>query len=183
MKLSTPRAVQSFLRTLPYNRKDTLRSAAATFKAGEAHCLEAAWLAAALLEPYGYPPWVVSFESQDGLDHVVYVFRERGLWGAVARSRDEGLHGRAPVFRSIRDLAWSYFDPYVDKTGCLTAYQLLHLDDTESDWRASSRNVWKAERYMLDLKHQPMRFSRSRYFKLKENYLRHGPMKPLKFWW
>jgi len=185
-KYRTPRAVQKFLRSLPYNREErgeTLRSAAASCAIGKAHCLEAAFLAAAILEKNGYPPLVLSFESADGLDHVIFVFREKGRWGAVARSRDEGLHGRPPVYRSLRDLAWSYFDPYVDKTGRITAYQLAHLDDTGADWRSSRAHVWKAEKYLLKLAHRPLRSSEKRYRRLRETYERRGPMKPKNFWW
>lgn len=186
-KLKTPRAVQMYLRRLPYNREkrgETLRSARTALKRGEAHCLEAAFLAAAILELNGYPPLVMSFESADGLDHVIFVYQDKaGRWGSVARSRDEGLHGRPPIFRSLRDLAWSYFEPYVDKTGRITAYQLAHLDETAADWRASSRDVWKAETYLLKLKHRPLKSSERRYEKLRRAYLAKGPMKPKKFWW
>lgn len=185
-RLKSPRAVQKFLRSLPYNREptgETLRSAEAALRAKTAHCFEAAFVAAALLEPHGFPPTVVSFESKDGLDHVIFVFREKGRWGAIARSRDEGLHGRPPIFRSIRDLAWSYFDPYVDTTGRITAYQIAHLDDTGSDWRESKRNVWKAERYLLDLKHRPLNASEQRYRKLHRAFQSNGPMKKKKSWW
>jgi hypothetical protein len=174
-KYRTPRAVQKFLRSLPYNREprgETLRSAAQASMAGQAHCFEAAFLAAAILERNGYPPLVMSFESADGLDHVIYVFQERGRWGSVARSRDEGLHGRPPIYRSLRDLAWSYFDPYVDKSGRITAYQLAHLDETAVDWRESRTHVWKAEKYLLKLKHRPLKSSEARYRKLLAAYLR-----------
>lgn len=185
-KLKTPRAVQAYLRKLPYNREErgeTLRSAESCLKIGKAHCLEAAFLAAAILERHGYPPRVLSFESTDGLDHVIYVFQEKGLWGAIARSRDEGLHGRPPVYRSLRALAWSYFDPYVDKTGRITAFQIAHLDETGADWRASRRDVWDAEKYLLKLEHIPLPSSDSRYARLLRAYLRRGPMPKQKFWW
>lgn len=160
-----------------------MRSAKAALERKTVHCFEAAFLAAALLENHGYPPLVMSFESRDGLDHVIFVYRENKKWGAIARSRDEGLHGRAPVFRSLRDLAWSYYEPYVDKTGEITAYQLANLDDSKSDWRASPRNVWKAERYLLDLPHRKLRASRARYKKLRTRYLRSGPVLDGKHWW
>ena len=61
----------------------------------------------------------------------------------VARSRDPGLHGRKPVFRSIEALAMSYFDAYIDATGCLTGYALIDLRDLGPyDWRLSARNMW-----------------------------------------
>jgi hypothetical protein len=182
-KYKTPKQVQDFLRKFPYNRRDTLHSAETSAKKKTAHCFEAAILAAAILERHGYPPLVISFESRDDLDHVIYVFQEKGKWGAIARSRDEGLHGRPPIFKSLRSLALSYYEPYVDKTGEILAFQIAHLDDSGADWRFSSRSVWKAENYLLEIPHQSIRQSRSRYKKLKSAYLKNGPMKRQKFWW
>src|SRR5919202_6418945 len=121
----TPRTVQHYLSSVPYNwmpEGTTIRSFREVVKRGEAHCLEAALVATVILEQHGYPPLLLSLESQDKLDHVVFVFKHKGLWGSVARSRDLGLHGRKPVFRTLRDLTWSYFDTYVDHSGRITGY-------------------------------------------------------------
>jgi hypothetical protein len=185
-KLKTPRQVQDYLRSLPYNTEkkgETLSSAETALRRGKLHCFEAAFAAAAILEHHGHPPLVMSFESQDDLEHVIYVFREKNRWGAIGRSRDQGLHGRPARFRSLRDLAWSYYDPYVDKTGKITGYQLAHLDDCKADWRASKRNVWKAESYLIELKHNRLKSSKKRYNKLLKDYLRRGPMPRQKDWW
>src|SRR6188508_2466240 len=145
-RLRTPAAVQGFLNRLPYNTEPppggaTLRSFRGVVRHGCAHCLEAALAAAVILEQHGYPPLVLSFESIDELDHVLFVYRRGGRWGSVARSRDPGLHGRKPVFRSLRALAMSYFDPYIDFTGRLTGYSFFDLRRLEPyDWRLSSRN-------------------------------------------
>src|ERR1044072_4496237 len=120
--LPTPALVQRYFTTMPYNWErngGTLRSFREVVKRNEAHCLEAAVGAAATLEQHGYPPLLLALESQDLLDHVVYVFKEASGWGSIARSRDRGLHGRKPVYRSLRQLALSYFDPFVDFTGRL----------------------------------------------------------------
>jgi hypothetical protein len=185
-KYRTPKQVQAYLRKLPYNRElqgETLRSADQALKKGRAHCLEAAFIAAAILELHGYPPRVLSFESQDGLDHVIFVYQHKGLWGAVARSRDEGLHGRPAIFKTPRALALSYFDPYVDHSGRITAYQIAHLDSVNADWRASRKNVWALETYLLKLRHRPIKSSDRRYRELLEAYLAQGPMPRQRFWW
>ena len=182
-RLRTPKSVQRFLRAFPYNDKETMRSAASAITRGSAHCFEAAFIAAAILELNGYPPLIVSIESKDSLDHVIFVFKAKGRWGSVGRSRDQGLHGRPPIFRSIRDLVWSYFDPFVDQAGRITGFQLAHLDQTKSDWRCSKSAVWKAERYLIELKHIALPSSDRRYQKLHKNYLRRGAMPPRTFWW
>src|SRR5207244_11194017 len=103
--------------------------------------------AAVVLQQHGHPLLVLSFESVDELDHVIFVYRKNGRWGSVARSRDPGLHGRLPVFATPRALALSYVDPYVDYTGRLTGYALVDLRILgEYDWRTAATNVWRVER-------------------------------------
>ena len=131
-RLRTPLEVQRYLNALPYNTEPppgraTLRSFRGVVRHHTAHCLEAALFAATVLEQHGYPPLVISFESIDELDHVIFVYQPQSgvpsrtsrvdRWGSVARSRDPGLHGRKPVFATPRALAASYLDTYVDLTG------------------------------------------------------------------
>ena len=109
--LRKPADVQRLFTSMPYNWEragGTLRSFREVVKCNEAHCLEAAVAAAVILEQHGYPPLLLDIESQDLLDHVIFVFQHRGLWGSIGRSRDIGLHGRKPLFRSVRALTWSY---------------------------------------------------------------------------
>lgn len=184
--LRTPYQVQSFLRTLPYNRErggETLRSASAALRHKMAHCFEATFIAAAILERHDFPPLIVSFESQDQLDHVIYVFQEKGRWGAIARSRDEGLHGRPPLFKSLRQLVQSYFIPYIDHTGRIVGFQLAHLDELGADWRFSTQNIWRAEQYLIDLPHQKISMSDHSYKQHHKNFLKFGHPRPRAFWW
>lgn len=174
--LPTPRAVQRYLNGLKYNTEPppdpaTLRSFRGVASRRTAHCLEAAITAAVILEQHGFPPAVMSLESIDELDHVVFVYRARGKWGSVARSRDPGLHGRRPVFRSLRDLALSYFDPFIDRTGCLKAYGAVDLRVLGAyDWRLSLGNVWKVERLLFEIPHRPIRYSKARVARLRARY-------------
>ncbi len=182
----TPKAVQRFLRTFEYNSEkkiETQRSALSALRKEEAHCLEAALIAAAILEHRGIEPRVLSLESQDDLDHVVFAFQENGHWGAISRSRDEGLHGRAPQFKSLKALVNSYFDPYVDASGRITGFALAPLEAARVDWRASPRNLWKLEQYLIDYRHQKFPSSDARYKKLHKNYLAGKRLKGGPGWW
>ena len=183
----TPLAVQRYLNALPYNNEPdgaTLRSFRGVVGRGMAHCLEAALSAAVILEQHGYPPLVLSFESIDELDHVIFVYRTPTGWGSVARSRDPGLHGRKPVFTTPRNLALSYVDAYVDFTGRITGYAVVDLRVMGTyDWRLSNRNVWKVERVLLDWPHRDIRTSDQRIDSLRARYRKyrqeHNDRKPV----
>ena len=174
-RLRTPTAVQRYLNALPYNEEPrgraTLRSFRGVVRHGCAHCLEAALFAAVVLEQHGYPPLVLSFESIDALDHVLFVYRRDGRWGSVARSRDPGLHGRRPLFATPRSLALSYFDPYIDHTGLITGYSVVDLRILgDYDWRLADTNVWKVERMLLEYPHRSIRSSDERVARLRRRY-------------
>ncbi len=175
-RLRTPHDVQRYLNRLPYNQEPhgraTLRGFRGVLRHRCAHCLEAALFAATVLEHHGYPPRLLSFESIDHLDHVIFVYQERGRWGSIARSRDPGLHGRKPVFPTPRALALSYVDPYVDFTGRITGYAVVDLREALGgyDWRLAERNVWKAEQVLLDWPHRRIRSSNRRIDRLRRQY-------------
>ena len=206
-RLRTPLAVQHYLNRLPYNTEPapegaTLRSFRGVVRHGAAHCLEAALFAAVVLEQHGYPPLVLSFESIDELDHVIFLYRSRGRdsgvkgpgvsgvegrWGSVARSRDPGLHGRLPVFATPRALALSYVDPYVDYSGRVTAYAVVDVAKAmgKYDWRLAETNIWKVERMLLDFPHRSIKTSDQRFRQLRKWYrayrAAHGGRKPIDY--
>ena len=175
-RLRTPRQVQRFLNALPYNHEPppgraTLRSFRGVLRTHTAHCLEAALAAAVILEQHRYPPLLLSFESIDQLDHVMFAYRRHGRWGSVSRSRDPGLHGRRAVFGTARALALSYVDPYVDFTGRIIGYAVVNLEALgDYDWRLSDTNLWKVERCLLDHPHRPIRSSDRRIDLLRARY-------------
>jgi len=148
-RLRTPEQVQGWLSSLPYNwerRGETARTFRGVVRTGTAHCLEAALSAACILERHGLPPLLMDIESTDRLDHVLFVFRRAGRWGAAARSRCPGLHGRKPVFRSLRGLARSYSAPFVDTTGRVKGFGVLDLRGLPTGrWRLDPGNVFHVE--------------------------------------
>ena len=149
----------------------TMRSFREVLRRNEAHCLEAAVAATVILEQHGYPPLLLDIESVDLLDHVLFVFQQKGLWGSIGRSRDRGLHGRKPVFRTLRQLVWSYFDPYVDFSGRIKGFGLTSLYELgKYDWRFSAKNMHKIEDHLRAIPHRPLKSSDQRYRRLHERY-------------
>jgi hypothetical protein len=170
----TPRQVQKFIRTFTYNRErsgETLRSFRGTLRHTTSHCLEAAFVAATIMEQHGYPPLLLDLESKDRLDHVVFAFRQRGRWGAVGQSRDFSLQGRRPLYRTLRHLVMSYVDPFVTEDARIIGYALADLRTLVStDWRFSLKNVWSVEEALIDLPHIKLKTSNHRYMKVLRRY-------------
>ena len=115
--LDSPKKIQDFLafkiRHNPAKDGVECRSPREVLKIGKAHCMEGALLAAAILEFHGYKPLLLDLRStSDDLDHVVALFRQFGCWGAISKTNHAVLRYREPVYRSVRELALSYFHEY-----------------------------------------------------------------------
>ncbi len=114
-KLSTPRAIQDFLVSFPQNfesKGDTARSVAQALNHRSAHCIEGAMIAAFALWLQGHPPLLLDFGAHQDMDHVIAPFRINGKWGAISKTNYVCLRWRDPVYRSVRELAMSYFHEY-----------------------------------------------------------------------
>src|SRR5947207_355548 len=168
----TPAAVQRYLRSLPYNWKNTLRTFRSVVEHGTANCIEAALSAATIMEQHGHPPLLLDLESVDKLDHVLFLYNIGGRWGTIGKSRDAGLHGRKPVFKSVRDLVLSYVESYVDETGRICGYGVADLNElTTADWRLSERNVWTIEKALIARPRKRLRTSEVRYQALRKRFV------------
>jgi hypothetical protein len=116
-RLGRPEKIQSFINRIPWNSEldgHTARSVAGVLERQEAHCIEAAFVAAAALALAGHPPLLMDMGAARGdVDHVVALFRRRGHWGAISKSNSPLLRYRDPIYRSLRELAISFFPQYV----------------------------------------------------------------------
>ena len=158
--LKTPQGIQRFLDDMPYHLGTTAWSPRRVLAERTAHCLEGAIFAAAALRAIGYPPLVVDLEAENDTDHVIAVFRERGHWGAVAKSNYTGCRYREPIHRSIRELAISYFDVYFNLRGERTLRTFSRPVDLRRfdarDWMTSDRDVWFIPEHLLTISHTPL---------------------------
>lgn len=119
--------------------------------------MEGALIAAAALRLLGHPPLIVDLEAVRDSDHVLAVYRAEGRWGAVAKSDYAGLRSREPVYRSIRELAMSYFEHYYNPAGekTLRAYSrpvnLTRFD--RMGWMTAERDVWEIPNHLCEIPH------------------------------
>jgi hypothetical protein len=158
--LKTPARIQRFLDALPYQYADTAWSPQRALRERKGHCLEGALLAAAALRVNGHLPLLMDLEAVRDDDHVVALYREHGLWGGIAKSNFAGLRFRAPVYRTLRDLALSYFEHYYNLRGerTLRSYSnpvnLARLDSMH--WMTSEENVWCVPELLIAARHYPL---------------------------
>ena len=164
-KLSTPVRIQDYLETLPYSfdhGRDMLRSPRRVLRERSAHCIEGALLAAAALHVNGKRPLLLDLRSTpDDLDHVVTLFRANGCWGAISKTNHAVLRYREPIYRSVRELAMSYFHEYfLNENGRKTMvdysdpFDVIHRCGTA--WLTAEDDVWYVAEKLDDSRHRPV---------------------------
>ena len=152
-----PYGIQRFLDDTPYHLADTAWSPRRVLREQTSHCLEGAIFAAAGLRALGLPPLIIDFEAENDTDHVLAAFRINGHWGAVAKSNYSGCRYREPVYRSLRELAMSYFNIYFNMRGERTLrnfslpVNLARFDHL--DWMTTEEPIWFIPNYLCDIHH------------------------------
>lgn len=158
--LKTPMQIQRFIDGIAYQYGNTAWSPQRALRERKGHCLEGALLAAAALRVNGYPPLLMDLEAVHDDDHVLALYRERGLWGSIAKSNFAGLRFRAPVYRTPRELALSYVDHYYNLRGerTLRAYSVpVNLSRLDSrHWMTSDEDVWCVPELLIAARHYPL---------------------------
>ena len=158
--LKTPARIQRFIDSLTYQYADTAWSPRRVLHERKGHCLEGALLAAAALRLNGHPPLLMDLEAVHDDDHVVAIYRESGLWGGIAKSNFAGLRFRAPIYRTLRELALSYFEHYYNLRGERTLRSFsrpVNLTSLDSrHWMTSEEDVWCVPEALIAAKHYPI---------------------------
>jgi hypothetical protein len=158
--LKTSKSIQQFIDELTYQYADTAGSPQRTLRERKGHCLEGALVAAAALRLKGHPPLLMDLEGVRDDDHVLAIYREKGLWGSIAKSNFAGLRSRKPVYRTLRELAMSYFEHYYNLRGehTLRSYSmpvnLARLD--RQHWMTSEEDVWCVPELLVAARHYPL---------------------------
>ena len=158
--MKDPNGVQRFLNSLPYHLAQTCWSPRTVLRERTVHCLEGAIFGAAALRVLGYPPLLWDLEAERDTDHVLAIFRQNGCWGAVAASNYAGCRYREPVYRTLRELAMSYFNLYFNlaKQRSLRRYSnpvnLKRFDHL--GWMTSDKEVWFIPEYLCEIPHKSL---------------------------
>ena len=155
--LKTPAKIQQFLDDLPYHHADTAWSPRKVLRERTGHCLEGALLAAAALRVLGHKPLIMDLEGVNDSDHVLALYKQKGYWGSIGKSNYSGLRFRAPVYKTLRELALSYFENYFNLRGerTLRGHSIVvDLSDFDKyNWMTSEKSVWSVPEYLVKCKH------------------------------
>jgi hypothetical protein len=155
--LKTHYGIQRYLDDMPYHLEDTSWSPRVVLRENTSHCFEGAIFAAAALRANGFPPLIVDLEAEHDTDHVVAVYRVDGHWGAVAKSNYTGCRYREPVYRSLRELAMSYFNIYFNlrRERTLRTFSrpvnLARFD--RQQWMTTEKPIWFIVDYLFTIHH------------------------------
>ena len=161
--LNTPEKIQRYLDDLAYNKEvdgETCRSPRRVLRDRTAHCMEGALFAAAALAMHGHPPLLFDLEAVRDDDHVLALFQRQGHWGAITKSNYSGLRYREPVYRTLRELAMSYFEHYYNlkREKTLRAYsgavKLKRFDRLH--WTTAEEDIWAIPEYLTTIRHTPL---------------------------
>ncbi len=163
-QLRTPRQIQDFINKIPINFEhhgETCHSPRMVLRHNTAHCMEGAMLAAAALRLHGCKPLVVDLTtSREDFDHVIAVFKQHNHWGAISKTNHAVLRYREPIYKSIRELAMSYFHEYFLDNGkkTLRSYSLpVNLSRFDrKGWMTAEEDVWYVPEYLEKVKHYPI---------------------------
>jgi hypothetical protein len=158
--LKTPLGIQRALDKMPYHLANTAWSPRKVLSENSAHCYEGALFAAAALRANGYPPLIFDLEAEHDTDHVIAIYKQDGHWGAVAKSNYTGCRGRDPVYRTLRELAMSYFHGYFNLRRERTLrrfsvpFNLKYFDS--QNWMATEKPVWFIAEHLFTIRHFPL---------------------------
>lgn len=162
--LDTPQKVQDFLDSIPFNFEvsgETCKSPRKVLQTKMAHCMEGALLACAAFMLQGRKPYLLSLKvgHRSDQDHAVTLFKEDGYWGAVSKTNHAVLRYRDPVYRTVRELAMSYFHEYFlvsDGTKTMRGYSLpINLRRFGAKWITKEEDLWEIAETIYDSHHLP----------------------------
>lgn len=160
--LNTPKKIQDFINTLEINfekQGETCYSPKTVLKTRKAHCMEGAMLASCILRFHGHKPLILDIEAtKKDFDHVVALFKVNNLWGSISKTNHAVLRYREPIFKTIRELALSFFHEYFTDEGekTMRSYSKpVNLSQfNNKNWMTSDSDVWFIPDYLITIPHK-----------------------------
>ncbi len=191
LKLDSAKKIQAYLDTYQINHEkdgETYMSVRRTMEAGIAHCLEGALVAALAFWIHGKEPMLMDLKSNNGDDHIVALYKEGGRWGAVSKTNHATLRFRDPVYKTVRELAMSYFHEYIHlKTGekilvsFSKPFDLQNVkrkgyskEGVQTSWVSGAEDLFWLAQMLDEIPHEEM------YPKKNKKYLRNADTMELK---
>lgn len=163
-RLASPEKIQAFLNTIPINHEiggETVLSVREVLRQRRAHCIEGAMVAACALWVHGDPPLVMHLDCHESdYPHVIALFRRAGAWGAISKTNGTPLRYRDPIYRTLRELALSYFHEYSNRRGHKTlrsyssSFDMRRLDPAQ--WVTAAKSCWETHDRLTELRHYPL---------------------------
>ena len=162
-RLDSPEKIQAYIDAIPQNFEiggETCLSVREALSQRRALCIEGAMIAAAALWVHGEPPLLMDLKATRDYDHIVTLFRRGGCWGAISKTNHPVLRWRDPVYRSLRELAMSYFHEYCNKRHQKTlrsysaAFDLRRIDTAV--WITQKKSCWDVGWALDAARHYPL---------------------------
>ena len=161
--LSTPEKIQAYLDTIPINFEkngETSMSPRRVLREGKAHCIEGAMLAAVALWLQGEKPLLLDLKTKGDDDHVVALYKRNGHWGAISKTNHATLRFRDPIYKSVRELAASYFHEYFLNSNGIKVLKShsgpFNLARYGTNWITSEDELWNIAEDIDGVKHYPL---------------------------
>jgi hypothetical protein len=163
-RLHSPQKIQDFVDSVPVNFEETgetILSPRRLLRENRAHCIEGALFAAACFAYHGQPALILNFQASPiDDDHVVTLFRRGRLWGAISKTNHAVLRWRDPVYRTVRELAMSYFHEYLAPSGKKSLRALSRPFDmcryAPARWVTAEENLEWLQDELNALPHAPL---------------------------
>jgi hypothetical protein len=162
LQLDTPMKVQDYVSAIPQNFEkngESCMSVREVLRTNRAHCIEGALLAALAFSVHGQKPLLLDLEANDkDEDHVIALFQRDGYWGAISKGNHAYVRYRDPIYKSVRELALSYFHEYYNTKGekTLRGYSRpYNLAQYKKEIWVTGADSWKIAEDLCEIKHYP----------------------------
>lgn len=158
-RYNTPEKIQTYIEQIPMNHEEegeTCLSPLSALRTNRAHCFEGAMLACVCLMLQDEKPTIINLKvEKTDFDHIVTVFKQNGYYGGISKTNHLVLRYRDPVYRSVRELAMSYFHEYFlvknGKKTMLGYTNPINMKRFGTSWMTREDDLWDIAEIIYDM--------------------------------